>query len=258
MRTTIGVQIRTAAALVVLPLLIAVLAPLGIGLALLGARAHTVHSLYVAFARAALFIGGTRLELHGRASLRRGVAYVVVSNHESGWDPLCLLAALPELTIRFVVKEAIMRTPLLGRALRVTGNVLVVRTDTVSDVRRIEDEMARREPEVSMLFFAEGTRSRDGALHPFKKGAFATALQHCLPVLPIGLAGTFRIWPKGTLRLQAGPVVVEVGQPIPVEGLGPAGREALRERSFRAVCELRAAARARLRATGVDLGGVDT
>lgn len=250
-------RLRTALALVVLPLLIAVLAPVGTALGLLGARARSIHPLYLFFARVALRIGGTRLEVHGGECVERRGGYVVVSNHESGWDPLCLLVALRALVIRFVVKEAIMRKPLLGRGLRATGNVLVVRTDTAADVARIETEMARRDPEVSLLFFAEGTRARDGALHAFKKGAFATALRHRLPVLPVAITGSYRIWPKGRLRLRPGRVVVMVGAPIAPAEAERADRDALRARSFAAVRELRAAARARLRAGGDEPGGVD-
>jgi 1-acyl-sn-glycerol-3-phosphate acyltransferase len=251
-------RLRTALALVVLPLAIAVLAPTGIALALLGVGARPLHRLYVLFGRIALAIGGTPLHLRGREHIEAGASYVVVSNHESGWDPLTLLAALPELALRFVVKAPIMRIPLLGQALRATGNVLVVRTDTAADVRRLEARMASRDPDVSMLFFAEGTRSRDGALHPFKKGPFATAIAHGLPVLPVAVAGTFRVWPKGRLALEPGPVAVEVGAPIPVTELRHEDRDALRARAFEAVKALRAQARNRVRELGVDPGGVDS
>jgi len=150
-RAGAAVALRTTAALILLLVLIAILAPLGTALGLLGARARSVHPLYLFFARVALALGGATLDVHGRPRVSPDRAFVVVSNHESGWDPLCLLAALEVLVIRFVVKEAIVRTPLLGRGLLATGNVLVVRTETASDVRRIEAEMQRRDPEVSML-----------------------------------------------------------------------------------------------------------
>lgn len=253
----VATRLRTLAALVVLPILIAVLASLGALLGRLGARARSVHPIYLAFARAALWVGGTRLEVRGRERVEAGTAYVVVSNHESAWDPLCLITALPQLAIRFVVKESIMRAPFLGNGLRATGNVLVVRTHTASDVNRIETGMERRDPEASLLFFAEGTRSRDGALHPFKKGAFATAERHGLPILPVALAGTYRVWPKGVLRLRPGRVVVTVGAPIRPGAPGQAERARLVQCGFEAVRALRAAARAALRAEGDEPGGVD-
>jgi 1-acyl-sn-glycerol-3-phosphate acyltransferase len=249
--------LRTLAAALALPPLLAGLAAGAIVLGLWGASPRRLHALYVRFARVAVRVGGTPVAVRGRERLEPGTAYVVVSNHESAWDPICLLAALPELTLRFVVKRAVMRIPLLGAALRVTGNLTVLRTDTRGDVRRVEQGMERRDPEISMIFFAEGTRSRDGALHPFKKGAFAAAVHHRLPVLPVGVAGTRRIWPKGRFALRPGPVAIAVGRPISVEGLGEADRERLRERCYAAVFDLRRQARTELRRRGVEPGGVD-
>jgi 1-acyl-sn-glycerol-3-phosphate acyltransferase len=117
--------------------------------------------------------------------------------------------------------------------------------------------MAERQAGVSLLFYAEGTRSRDGALHPFKKGPFATAIAAGLPILPVATAGTFRIWPPVTVRLRRGRAVVAIGEPIPVAGLGAEDREALRDRCFAVVRDLRRLARERLRQAGGDPGGVD-
>ena len=107
------------------------------------------------------------------------------------------------------------------------------------------------------MFFAEGTRSQDGALHPFKKGAFATAIGFGLPVLPVAIAGTRPIWPKGKLRVRRGTVAIEVGEPIPIEGLTIDDRAGLRDRTHAVVAELRTVARQRLRDWGFDPGGID-
>ena len=63
--------------------------------------------------------------------------------------------------------------------------------------------MSERNPDVSILFFAEGNRSRDGSYRAFKMGAFATALDFKLPILPIAVAGTFDIWRPGSLLVHA-------------------------------------------------------
>jgi 1-acyl-sn-glycerol-3-phosphate acyltransferase len=253
----LATRLRTAVALVVLPLAILALGGAAIALALAGVANGRIHRLYLLFARICLRVGGTRLHVRGDERARPDQVYVVVCNHESNWDSPCLLAALPGLVLRFVAKQEIMRIPVFGHALRATGNVRVLRRQTQGDVARIRSVMEQRDPEVSMLFFAEGTRSRDGALHAFKMGAFTTALAYGLPVLPIGIAGTRPIWPKGLLRLRPGPVAVEVGEPIPVAGLGAGDRNLLRDRSHAAVAELRTRARQRLRDAGSDPGGID-
>jgi 1-acyl-sn-glycerol-3-phosphate acyltransferase len=88
-------------------------------------------------------------------------------------------------------------------------------------------------------------------------GAFATALAFGLPVLPVAHAGTDAIWPKGRVRLRRGVVAVEVGEPIPTDGLGFEDRAALRDRTHAAVAVLRSRARRRLREQGCDPGGID-
>jgi 1-acyl-sn-glycerol-3-phosphate acyltransferase len=248
---------RTGVGLLVLPAALVVASLWVILLALVGAPATRVDGVYTGFARFALWVAGTRLEVRGLEHVGPGRTYVVVPNHESDWDPVALVAALKPLRLRAVIKDQAARIPIFGHALLRTGNVRVERTHTAADVQRIRATMAARRPDVSMLFYAEGTRSRDGALHGFKKGAFVTAIVHRLPILPVGTAGTRRLWPPLTLWLRSGPVVVEVGAPIPVAGLTLDDRDRLRDETHRAVRALRAAARQRLRALGVEPGGID-
>jgi 1-acyl-sn-glycerol-3-phosphate acyltransferase len=222
-----------------------------------GAPRSSIDSVYWTFGRFALWVGGTRLEVHGLENIQPGQGYVVVPNHESNWDPLSLLAAFTGNPLRFVVKKEIAGIPIFGWAIVQSGSVRVERTGSQSDVDRIRERMGTRPSDISMLFYAEGTRSRDGALHEFKKGAFATAIAHRLPVLPVGHAGCYRIWQPDVFGLRSGPVVVEVGRPIPAEHLDYDDREGLRDQTFEAVKELRTRARGRLRELGVDPGGID-
>jgi 1-acyl-sn-glycerol-3-phosphate acyltransferase len=248
---------RTTLALLIVPPTTIVMSIFALFRVLRGAPRSKVDSIYWNFARIALRVGGTTLEVHGLENIRPGQGYVLVPNHESNWDPLALLAALKGVPVRFVVKKEIADIPIFGWAVIRTGSVRVERTGGQSDVNRIRERMAKRPLDTSMLFYAEGTRSRDGALHPFKKGAFATAIAYQLPILPIGHAGCYRIWQPLVFGLRSGPVVVEVGRPIPAEHLSYEDRETLRDQTFDAVRELRARARKRIRELGVDPGGID-
>ena len=248
---------RTTLVLLIVPLTAVVMSTCALFRVLRGAPRSKVDSVYWNFARIALRVGGTRLEAHGIENIRPGQGYVVVPNHESNWDPLAILAALKGHPVRFVVKKEIADIPIFGWAVIRTGSVRVERTGSQSDVDRIRERMGERPRDISMLFYAEGTRSRDGALHPFKKGAFATAIAHRLPILPIGHAGCYRIWHPLVFGLRSGPVVIEVGRPIPVEQFDYDDREKLRDRTFEVVRELRTRARRRVRELGVDPGGID-
>ena len=253
----IGRWPRGVIALVLLPANIIFWSAVALVHAFLGAAPRAAHLAYRRFGQTCLMIGGTVVERRGLAHLTPGQAYVVVSNHESNWDPPTILASLPDLIIRFVLKTQLLQVPVLGAALRRTGNIAVERTRTSADVKRLQSGMSLRDPAVSILFFAEGNRSRDGSFGAFKMGAFATALDFKLPILPIAVAGTYPIWPPGSFLVSSGPVVLEIGEPILVEGLGNEDRAALRDRTHEAVALLRRRARARLRERGFDPDGVD-
>jgi 1-acyl-sn-glycerol-3-phosphate acyltransferase len=255
--TVLDPIVRTTVCLLVVPAGL-VLASLWVMLLVLVGAPHAwIDRTYTGFARFALWAAGTRTDVRGLEHVRPGQAYVIVANHESDWDPVVLMAALKQLRLRAVIKEQAARVPIFGRALLLTGNVRVERTHTAEDVQRIREAMAARRPDVSMVFYAEGTRSRDGAFHAFKKGAFATAIAYQLPILPVGTAGTRRLWPPLTVRMRSGPVVLEVGPPIPVEGLTLDDRDRVRDETHRAVRKLREAARRRLRTLGIEPGGID-
>jgi 1-acyl-sn-glycerol-3-phosphate acyltransferase len=96
------------------------------------------------------------------------------------------------------------------------------------------------------VIFPEETRTREGDLLPFKRGAAHLAVKAGLPLLPIGIAGTFRILPRGSREIQPGPVVVSVGEPIDVSGRTLRDRDALTEEIRDAIAALREEARASL------------
>lgn len=248
---------RALACLVIVPAALIAASTCVLVLALVRAPAAWIDRLYSGFGRFCLAVAGTQVEIRGLEHIESGCAYVVVANHESSWDPIVLLAALRHIPVRFIVKQQLAHAPVLGPALMHSGNVCVERTNTAGDTERIRHEMTRRRHDVSILFYAEGTRARDGAFHPFKKGAFVTAMTEGLPILPVATAGTYRVLPPATLGIRPGIVTVEVGAPVSTVDIPLDARDDLRDQVHAGVGRLRALARQRLRAHGVEPGGVD-
>ncbi len=224
--------------------------------AALGVR-ERADACYPGFADLCLRLGVTDLQVRGLEHARPGRSYVIVANHESNWDPIALVAAFRGRAVRFIAKKEIIRIPVFGHALLATGNVMVERANTAADVARIRRAMESRALDVSILFYPEGTRSRDGALHAFKKGAFSTAIAYGMPLLPVGHAGTFHVWPPGRLAIRKNPVAVEIGPEISIEGLTLDDRDKLRDRSREIIASLRQRARDRVRELGGITGGID-
>jgi 1-acyl-sn-glycerol-3-phosphate acyltransferase len=226
---TLATLLRTGLGLVVVGLDTLILGTAVIvGAPLLGATHPFVNGSFRAWAHVALLGCGARLRSRGGDRLDPAERYVFVSNHLSDLDPPAIVASLHQHAVRFVAKEELARIPVFGRALRAMGNVVISRSDTPGDVARLDAQRELLE-RVSVLFFAEGTRSRKGELGPFKRGAAAFALKAGMPLVPVGVHGTFDILPRGLRVHRWGTVGVSIGEPVPVEGEGLEARAALTE-----------------------------
>ncbi len=157
----------------------------------------------------------------------RTAACVVVANHESSADPF-LLSTLP-WDMRWVAKEELFRSPLLGRLLRWGGDIPLRRGDGASVRDMMEAARATLAGGLPVMLFPEGTRSADGSLGRFKDGAFQLAVEAGVPILPLAIEGTRACRPKGSLWFGAAAARVRVLAPIATSGLSAADVPALRE-----------------------------
>lgn len=159
-----------------------------------------------------------------------GANCIFVCNHQSHFDALLLFHYLPKHA-RFVAKAELFKIPIFGHALKATGMIRVERTGGDKDRETINDAVSAVRERVSVIFFPEGTRSEDGTLKPFKKGAALLAIQAGAPVVPIAVAGTKEILPKGSKWIHGGQrAVLMVGEAMSTTGLTLNDRDALTDR----------------------------
>lgn len=190
---------------------------------------------------------GVREDVQGVENCPPGTC-VYVSNHQSHFDAPLLFAHLPG-HVRFVAKAELFKIPFFGSTLRNTGFIKVDRSGSAQDRDALAGAVGAVRERTSVLFFAEGTRSDDGVLQPFKKGAAVLALQAQVPIVPCAVAGTRHILPKGTALVHGGRrAVMRVGKPIPTAGLTEAARGELTEQVRQAVLALQQGAEAALQA----------
>jgi 1-acyl-sn-glycerol-3-phosphate acyltransferase len=160
------------------------------------------------------------VEVVGRAHLERGRSYVVASNHQSLYDILLVYGWLG-IDFRWVMKEELRGIPGLGASCERMGHIFVDRSSPVAASRTLETARARVAEGASVLFFPEGTRSPDGKLGAFKRGAFRMALDLGLPILPMTIVGTRRILPPGSRDLRPGRAKLVIHPPIETADWSP-------------------------------------
>lgn len=197
-------------------------AVIGVPWSLLRGNTTMMYAWAMATMRFGLWCGGVTVRVRGRERFPMGEAAVVVSNHISNLDPPVLMPFLPGETSVFL-KAELMKIPLLGLVMRMGKFVPVARGGSREDARHSVDAAAAVLAGGHNIFiFPEGTRSADGKLLPFRKGAFYLAVQANAPIAPMIVRGTSAMMPKSTLKSKPGVAEVEFLDPIrPHEGETP-------------------------------------
>lgn len=161
---------------------------------------------------------GLSFSLRGKEKIVPGTSYIVTPNHQGNADILALLRMLP-LRFRWVIKKELAKIPVFGWALSRTGAISVDRSDPRQSVRSLQSATDKLQGSWSVLIYPEGTRTPNGQLLPFKRGAFRMAVQTGIPILPVTSNGAFKVLPKKTVWFRPGHITVTIGDPIVTAGL---------------------------------------
>ncbi len=166
------------------------------------------------WARILLWIAGIKVRVTGMENLDSHATYVFAGNHSSQLDIYSFQGYFPH-DFRWIAKKELFKIPLFGRAMRRVGFISIDRSRGREALKSLSLAANRISDGSSVLIFPEGTRSRDGKLHPFKAGAFLLAIKSGVPVVPIGFNNASRLLPKGRLLPNSGEIILHIGTPIP-------------------------------------------
>jgi len=159
-----------------------------------------------------------QVTVSGLAKFDHRERFVVVSNHASWLDIVVITYAIPNV-FAFGCKKELLSWPLVGHVIKDGGQIILDRNNRHQAIRALKDGVST-DLGSSVLIFPEGTRTRDGKLLPFKKGAFRASQSSGMRILPVGIRGSFEALPKGPLWRYDPKVPVEVrfGRPISPNG----------------------------------------
>lgn len=137
---------------------------------------------------------------------------VYVSNHQSMVDILAVFAT--RLPFKWVSKVENFYAPFLGWNMVLNRYVPLKRGHLPSIMRMVRACNARLREGSSLFVFPEGTRSEDGELRSFFRGAFRIAVRNRVPIVPMIIEGTGQVLPKGRFRIAPRPVLVRILDPV--------------------------------------------
>ena len=164
------------------------------------------------WARTSLALAGVEVTLQGAELLPDGPV-ILMSNHQSNFDILSMLARIP-LQIHWIAKKELFEIPIFGASMKRGGYIPLDRGDGRKAMKSM-DEAARMIREGrSVVMFPEGTRTPDGHLLPFKRGGFMLARKAGVPVVPVTINGSRGINPANQLLLYCGRVTIQLHPPV--------------------------------------------
>lgn len=177
-------------------------------------NAEFVHVVQQVWSRLFFYLTFCNVEVEGLENLQKGQSYVFVCNHESYFDVWAVYGWLPVI-FKWIMKAELRKVPFIGSGCAAAGHIFIERGATKQALRSLQRAKETLVDGVSVVIYPEGTRSEDGKVASFKRGAFMIAYQMELPVVPLSLSGCRECLPKGAWLVRPfHTVTLRIGKPI--------------------------------------------
>jgi 1-acyl-sn-glycerol-3-phosphate acyltransferase len=174
------------------------------------------HALARIHARGVLAVCGVNVIVEGLEKVDFSRNYIYVSSHASFFDIPAVLVGIPD-QIRIVYKKELEWVPIWGWALKLGGVYISIDRKKGQDaVQSLEKAAEKMRKGASVLLFPEGTRSPDGTLQPFKRGAFNLAMKAGVPIVPLAINGSFKIMTRHSWKINSGTITLVLDSPIEI------------------------------------------
>lgn len=154
-----------------------------------------------------------RIKVYGRENLDPKQSYVFVANHQGAFDIWAIYGYLGH-KFKWLMKKSLENVPLVGFTCKVCGHVFVDDSSVAGIKQTIADAEKMLSQGMSVVIFPEGSRTHDGHMIPFKRGAFMLAAEFGLPVVPITINGAFDAMPRSSYNITPGRITLTIHKPI--------------------------------------------
>lgn len=176
---------------------------------------------------------GVKVRVEGRDKIPEGVC-LFVANHTSAADAPAVVGAIPR-RIAVLLKESLFKWPIVGQAFTLARFIPVNRKERESAIASVEKAAEAMRAGQSFLIYPEGTRSPDGRLQEFKKGAVVLGIRAGVPIVPVLCCGAQQVMAKRSMVIHPGQILVEFLEPIDASKYAWEDRDVLNQRVHHAM-----------------------
>lgn len=154
-----------------------------------------------------------RVEVTGRENIDKSKSYVFVANHQGAYD-IWLIYGYLNHSFKWMMKKSLEKIFAVGPACKKAGQIFVDDSSVAGIKETIKEAESTLRDGMSVVIFPEGSRSWDGKMIPFKRGAFMLAGEFKLPVVPLTIDGSFSAMPRNTYNMTPGKIRLVIHKPI--------------------------------------------
>ena len=176
-------------------------------------NAEFVHKVQQFWSRSFFWLMFLPVSVDGQEHIVPGQSYVFVANHQSMFDVWLVYGWLPVI-FKWLMKAELRKVPFVGTGCKAAGHIFIDRRNTKAALESLKEVEKQLVNGVCTVIFPEGTRSLNGEVGRFKRGAFQIAWDLGLPIIPLSLDGCYEVLPKGKPFVYRAPVHMHIGEPI--------------------------------------------
>ena len=176
-------------------------------------NAEFVHKVQQFWSRSFFWLMFLPVSVDGQEHIVPGQSYVFVANHQSMFDVWLVYGWLPVI-FKWLMKAELRKVPFVGTGCKAAGHIFIDRRNTKAALESLKEVEKQLVNGVCTVIFPEGTRSLNGEVGRFKRGAFQIAWDLGLPIIPLSLDGCYEVLPKGKPFVYHAPVHMHIGEPI--------------------------------------------
>jgi 1-acyl-sn-glycerol-3-phosphate acyltransferase len=181
------------------------------------------------FFRNILRLIGVRFEVHRSPGFDPQRTSIFISDHVNIFDPFVVYSAIPQFFRGFEL-ESHFKIPIYGWMMGRFGNIPVPDAPSREGLETMTKRAkAALDSGISLIAFPEAGRTRDGHVHPFKKGIFNLAHKFGIPIVPVSIAGSYQFFQTGNWMLYPGKITVYVHDTIETASVERGELDALRQ-----------------------------
>ena len=160
-----------------------------------------------------------RVTVVGRENISKGTSYVFVANHQGAYDIFSIYGYLNH-NFKWMMKKSLERIPLVGYSCRKAGHIYVDNHSPAAIRQTMQDAEKQLAGGMSVVVCPAGSRTFDGKVHAFRRGAYTLAVEFGLPVVPVTIDGAFEVMPRTAWLPRPGHIKLTIHRPIeaPADG----------------------------------------